>query len=77
MIFVKLSECPVGCAIKLLAIDLPEANVSRLRELGLGVGGRVRVTHRAAFGGRVIAIDASRIALDGATVRRISVEAAA
>ena len=46
----------------------------RMREIGLRPGGTVRVTQRAAFGGRVVAIGAARLAVDGETAGCIDVE---
>jgi len=41
--------------------------------MGIQIGTRARVTQRAAFGGRVIAVAGSRFALDGGTADLIDV----
>ncbi|OKL54190.1 hypothetical protein BSZ39_05450 [Bowdeniella nasicola] len=58
-------------------IDVAPAARLRVREMGLRVGQIIRISHRGAFGGLVLAIGSSRVAIDRATVRHISVEEAA
>ncbi len=53
---------------------LPAGPAFRLREMGVRRGTLARVTQRAAFGGRVIAVAGSRYALDGGTAALIDVE---
>jgi len=43
--------------------------------MGLREGAVVRVTHRAPFGARVVAVGGSRIAVDAATAVAIEVRA--
>ncbi|PFG33384.1 FeoA-like protein [Sanguibacter antarcticus] len=45
----------------------------RMRELGLGAGALVEVAHRAGFGGRVVTVGPTRIALDHVTCTRLDV----
>lgn len=71
-----IAECAIGSEIRLTGSDFDDAMQLRLRELGLGTGTRARVLHRAPFGGRVLAVAGQRIALDGTTTRRLSVELA-
>lgn len=70
----KLFECAVGATVRVVTVDLPDAHARRLRELGLAAGHVVHVTHRAAFGGRVVMVESDRFALDRATARRLEVE---
>lgn len=60
---------------RVVAVDLEHGVRLRLSELGLRVGALVRVTHRAAFGGRVVAIGTDRFAVDARTCSRIQVAA--
>ncbi len=71
---VDLSTLPPGAAARVVAVDLDEGARVRLRELGLRPGGDVRVTHRAAFGGLVVAVGADRFAVDARTATRIAVD---
>ena len=74
----KLGHWPVATEGRVVAVDLDQSHRLRLGELGLRAGAVLRVTHRAAFGGRVVAIGADRFAVDAATCARIEmVEAAA
>lgn len=70
----NLSQLPQGSVGVVTAVDAELAHSLRLRELGFRPGTAVRVTHRAAFGGRVVAIGADRFALDRSTCRRVEVE---
>ncbi|MGN8247181.1 FeoA family protein [Cellulomonas soli] len=70
-----LSACGPGEAVRVVGIGLDEGMRRRCRELGLHPGVVVHVTHRAAFGGRVVAVGADRFALDGRTCAQVTVEA--
>ena len=52
---------------------LSATQVRRLAELGLRPGARIGVLHRTPGGGRIVAVGASRIALDRATLGAIPV----
>lgn len=69
----KLHTCPLGVEVEVVSLDVPGVAQLRLREVGMRVGTTVRVTNVAPFGGRVVAIGASRIAVDGATAAVIGV----
>ncbi len=73
----NLGQWPVGTEGRVVAIDLEQSMRLRLGELGLRPGSSFRVTHLAAFGGRVVAIGADRFAVDAATCGRIEVAEAA
>jgi ferrous iron transport protein A len=61
-------------ATRVVGVELDPGRVLRLRELGIVPGAVVRVTHRAAFGGRVVAVGATRFAVDAGTARSLRVE---
>lgn len=69
----RLSRCPTDTDAEVLAVGVPDAAQLRLREVGIREGSTIRVTHLAPFGGRVLAVGASRIALDRATADLIDV----
>jgi ferrous iron transport protein A len=69
----RLGECAVACDVSVLAIDLPPDDRARMLKLGLYAGAVVRVTHRGPFGGRVVAVGGTRLALDGSTAAAITV----
>jgi len=69
-----LADSPVGVTLQVTGVRLPAAAAFRLREMGIRAGTRARVTQHAAFGGRVVAVDGSRYALDGGTAALVDVE---
>ncbi|MCH4209737.1 FeoA family protein [Bifidobacterium sp.] len=70
----SLRTCPLGVEIEICKVDLTLRNRFRLSELGFREHERMRVIQKAGFGGRVVAHGTERIALDGATARRILVQ---
>lgn len=71
-----LGSCAVGTDVEVVGVSAPPSARLRMREVGLRVGSVVRVTQQGPFGGRVVAVGASRIAVDRATATRIEVRAA-
>jgi ferrous iron transport protein A len=71
-----LGHWPLAQPGRVVRVDLDPGHRLRLAELGLRPGTPFRVTHRGAFGGRVLALGADRFAVDAATCARIAVEAA-
>jgi ferrous iron transport protein A len=69
-----LPESPLGAELRVTGVRLPSADAFRLEEMGVRLGTHTRVTQRAAFGGRVIAVAGSRFALDAETAALIDVE---
>lgn len=69
-----LRDCPVGVHLRLTSVRLPADAAFRMSEMGIRPGTPLRVTQRAAFGGRVVAVAGSRYALDGGTAGLIDVE---
>lgn len=68
-----LSDCPLDAEVTVLAVDAASGTALRMRELGLRVGAQVRVTHHGAAGSRVVAVGASRVAVDSGTATGIEV----
>lgn len=72
-----------GCSLRELGnrlgtvvdVSLPSESRRRLAELGLRPGAAIRLAQRATGGGLVVDLDGSRIALDGATARAVTVDA--
>lgn len=69
-----LSKCPVNAHARLSQIDVDPAYALRFQELGVRPGATFRVATRAAFGGVVINIAGTRVAVDRRSARRIEVE---
>jgi len=69
-----LRDGPLGAELRVTGVRLPAAAAFRLHEMGIRLGTQARVTQRAAFGARVIAVAGSRFALDGGTAGLIDVE---
>lgn len=68
-----LASCPIDTDVTVLAVDPDCEACLRMHELGLRVGTCVRVTHRGPAGSRVVAVGATRVAVDAATAARIAV----
>ena len=73
---VMLNAAPAGTEVVLGRPDLPPDRARRLAELGLRAGARVVPLHRTAGGGRLVAVDDTRIALDKGTLRAFPVHPA-
>jgi ferrous iron transport protein A len=69
-----LGDSPVGAQLRVTGVRLSAVQSLRLNEMGIRCGTLARVTQRAAFGGRVIAVAGSRYALDAGTAGLIDVE---
>ncbi|WP_115728599.1 FeoA family protein [Actinomyces culturomici] len=72
-----LSKCPRNSRGRLTRIDVEPAFRLRLQELGLRPGTEFYVANRAAFGGVVLNIAGTRVAVDAKSAKRIDVEVAA
>ncbi|XOQ63415.1 MAG: hypothetical protein ACFWT0_02135 [Bifidobacterium crudilactis] len=70
----SLRTCPLGMEIEICAIELSERYRFRLNELGFREHERLTVIQKANFGGCVVSHGSERIAVDGATARRILVK---
>lgn len=71
MHFSSIGEAPLDTPATLVAVANP-APRRRLAELGLRPGAVVTVLRRTAGHGRIVAVAGSRIALDAATARLLS-----
>lgn len=69
----KLSSCPLRQQARVVSLGI-ETSRLRARELGLRPGAVVRVTQRTLFGGTVVDVAGTRLALDRASASRILVE---
>lgn len=70
----QLCDCPVRQEIKLTDIALPARNVLRMQELGVRSGAHAVVTQHAGFGGLVLNIAGSRVAVDHRSCSLIEAE---
>ena len=68
----RLTAAPFGVSLRLTAVGVGDP--LRMRELGLRVGCLLQVTQRAGFGGRVLALGPTRIALDHVSCAALEVE---
>ncbi|MEI2643925.1 MAG: FeoA family protein [Candidatus Nanopelagicales bacterium] len=66
-----LDEAPGAATVTAVQATGPAAR--RLAELGVRVGSHVRVLYRTTGGGRVLALDGSRVAIDARTAAGITV----
>jgi Fe2+ transport system protein FeoA len=72
---VTLDQAPAGVPVHVTGADLDAALVRRLAELGVRAGRTVTPLHGTSGGGRVVAVDDTRVALARAVLRRIEVVA--
>ena len=70
----NLRECPQHKALRLTHVNLPRRNLLRMQELGVRPGTEAVVTQHAGFGGVVINIAGSRVAVDHRSARSIEAE---
>lgn len=70
-----LEKCPTNARARLVEINVEPDYQLRLQELGLRPGAEFVLTNRAAFGGVVINIAGTRVAVDRRSAGRITVEA--
>lgn len=70
----KLRECPMRTALRLTAVSLPAKNQLRLQELGIRPGSEAVVTQKAGFGGLILNLAGSRVAVDHRSAGLIEAE---
>ena len=70
----QLHQCPVRQRLCLTKVDCGDEYSLRLCELGLRPGVEVTVTQKASFGGLVLNVSGSRLAVDHRSARRIEAE---
>jgi ferrous iron transport protein A len=73
---VTLADLPATADVRVLNLAVEPSVRLRMREIGLRDGAVVRVWGTTAFGGRVVVLGGSRIALDAATARAVEVSLA-
>lgn len=67
----ELGKVPLGATVTLTATD-GHPRRRRLAEIGLRPGAVVRVLHRSAGGGRVLAVGDVRVAVDRSALRLLA-----
>lgn len=70
----KLNECPLRTPAKVLDVHVDPSFMLRLRELGVRQGADFTVVNRAAFGGVVVNIGGTRVAIDHRCAKEMEVE---
>lgn len=70
-----LDQAPTGVPVHVTRADLEPALARRLAELGVRDGRTITPLHRTSGGGRVVAVDDTRVALARTVLRRIEVAA--
>ncbi|AWE43506.1 ferrous iron transport protein A [Actinobaculum sp. 352] len=71
---VKLHDCPRHVKLRLVDVDLPAQNMLRMQELGIRPGTEAVVTQHAGFGGLILNVAGSRVAVDHRSARLIDAE---
>jgi ferrous iron transport protein A len=69
-----LKDVRKGQAVEVVSVDLAEDQCFRLREMGISPGSKLQVSQRSAFGSRIIARGAERIAVDAKCAKCIQVK---
>ena len=69
----KLAKGPLHTRAQIVDVSVDGRFDLRLQELGVRVGAKFSVVNKAAFGGRVINIAGTRIAVDHRSLQQISV----
>ena len=69
-----LAKCPLRTRARVTAVNIEQQFDLRLQELGLRPGAEFTVVNRAAFGGLVINVAGTRIAVDHRCAKKIQVE---
>lgn len=72
-----LNQCPLRVKARIVDIAVDQSYQLRLQELGVRGGAEFTAVNRSAFGGVVINIGGTRIAVDRGSARRMVVELAA
>lgn len=70
---VQLRACPIGAEVEILSLGVTGSALLRAGELGLRAGSTIRVTQHVPLGGRVVAVGATRLALDATTAAGVEV----
>ncbi|MDY5584448.1 MAG: FeoA family protein [Arcanobacterium sp.] len=70
----KLNECPVRTAIRITEVPVPKSHQLRMQEIGVRVGAHASIVQRAGFGGLILNIAGSRVAIDHRFAKLIEAE---
>ena len=70
----RLAECPTRVALRLTEIELPQRSLLRMQEIGLRIGAETTIIQRAGFGGLILNIAGSRVAVDHRSAKKILAE---
>lgn len=70
----NLSICPLRLKSRITKVDVDRKFDLRLQELGIRLGAEVVAVNKAAFGGLVLNVAGTRIAVDHKSAKRIHVE---
>lgn len=73
----NLAKCPTRVKVRLTDVPVPRTNQLRIAELGVRIGAVVTVVQRAGFGGVILNIAGSRVALDHRSAKAIRAEVVA
>lgn len=69
-----LSSCPLQTRARIIGLQVDPQYHLRLHELGVRPGAEFSVVSRAAFGGVVMNIAGTRVAMDRHSAKRMEVE---
>ncbi len=67
----KLNQCPLRVRGEIIDVDVEPKYGLRLQELGIRPGAQFVAVNKAAFGGVVLNIGGTRVAVDRASSRKI------
>ena len=67
----KLNQCPLRVRGEIIDVDVEPQYGLRLRELGIRPGAQFVAVNKAAFGGMVLNIGGTRVAVDRASSQKI------
>ena len=70
----KLREGPTRVTLRLTNLKLPEHSLLRMQEIGVRIGAEATVIQHAGFGGLVLNIAGSRVAIDHRSAKNIEAE---
>lgn len=76
MKFMNLSKCPLRVKARIVEMNVEPQYRLRLQELGVRDGAEFTAVNRAAFGGVVVNIGGTRVAVDRNSARRMEIEVA-
>ncbi|MCI7551418.1 MAG: FeoA family protein [Actinomycetaceae bacterium] len=69
-----LKNCPVRVPLRLTEVPIASRNQLRFQELGLRVGTQATIAQHAGYGGLILNVAGSRIAIDHNSAKLIQAE---